>query len=643
LGATASAPRYFSVFSLGNTTFNPQIGINANYGFTSVPSGTGTWTLTIYSGSTAVRTITGSGVKGSPVWNGQDGGGASLPPGNYTYAVDCTAGGSTASPLRGRVTLSTTLQFAVNNLAVAPAFFSPNADGVQDTTTISGVCTFDGASWSLTVRNSGGTSVHTASGAANPNISYTWNGGTRGNGIYTLELVVTDGSASVTYSPTATLDKTLPVATITAPTGPTLSNITQSGSSNVNVIGSSTDTNFLSWALEYGPGAAPGSWTSLATGTSPISSGTFASWATLLIANGQYTLRLTSNDKAGNKATATRTMSIGNFNVTGGSQPLNPTTGGTVSFTSIVPNLSPTTVSETLEIRKSQGTTVKTLWSGARTPGSYVDVWDGKLNPTTYTATGVYTAVATATAGASSMTWNPGPVSTADTTPLIFEDFGWSWPIDFWPFNNKPLPLNYTLPSVWNPPRPTRVWILFTPQPLTVWNHGMARLSMCSTPGNFCYPAGEYQMTGPRTVLWNGLDSTRTVRTDITAAVIMAIHEKADGNVIQVGGSEPGIAGLQLTPTLFRPGNGNLQISFGASTFQSGTLSGTITIERLDVIGALRTITIPSQAPGSKSFLWDGRTDSGLQLAEGRYLVTVSISDVLGSVKKEQRLITIAY
>lgn len=242
------------------------------------------------------------------------------------------------------------------------------------------------------------------------------------------------------------------------------------------------------------------------------------------------------------------------------------------------------------------------------------------------------------------MTWDPPPAPVNDTGPLAFEQFSWGWtgPVDFWPFNNKPLDLTYAVPN-WPPPRPMRVWLLFTPNAGSVWITGVARISMCSTPGNFCFLSGVYRNPGQHTFRWLGLDPSRALRTDITAIVLMGTSEASDGNIIYVSGSEPVISNLQATPALFRPGNGNLVFSFGASAFQSGTVSGTIVVERLDVAGALKTIVIPSQPGGALSLQWDGKSDGGILVAEGRYLVTVSLTDSLGSAATAQTIVTIAY
>ena len=43
--------------------------------------------------------------------------------------------------------MDSTKQLAVSNLAVSQLYFSPNGDGVKDTTTLTGGISFDDASW----------------------------------------------------------------------------------------------------------------------------------------------------------------------------------------------------------------------------------------------------------------------------------------------------------------------------------------------------------------------------------------------------------------------------------------------------------------------------------------------------------------
>jgi flagellar hook assembly protein FlgD len=312
----------------------------------------------------------------------------------------------------------------------------------------------------------------------------------------------------------------------------------------------------------------------------------------------------------------------------------------TASYTSIVPF----TLTETLTIKDGSGTTVRTLFNGSRSAGTYNDTWDGKNASGAWVPVGTYSAVATAVSGASSMTWNPAPASFNDNTPFCGYTADWFaiGPLpNFWPFANQPLALTYSLSSN-GTPRPFRTWFLFTPNWTSVRYYGSARLSMCSTPGNFCAPAGDYHGQGTFTQYYLGYDPTRTLRTDITTAVEMTFCELDTGNVVRVDGTAPAIANLAVTPSYFRPGFGVIQIAFDLTTFQNAAVSVTAIVERADAVGTVKTITATGQAVGHITLSWDGRSDSGYLLAEGPYLITIKVTDPVGSVTTQQALITIA-
>ena len=184
---------------------------------------------------------------------------------------------------------------------------------------------------------------------------------------------------------------------------------------------------------------------------------------------------------------------------------------------------------------------------------------------------------------------------------------------------------------------------MFTPDYMSVYIYGVAKISWCGHTGNFCVPAGQYQRPGTYTVPWIGLDGTRTLRPDVQAIVLMVTSEGSDNGVISVTGSEPRITNLSMKPSYFRPGFGSLQVSYNLTTFRDGTVTMVASIERLNFAGAVKTIRLSSQPPGAITFQWDGRTDSGVQVAEGTYLVTITVTDPLGSVATQQALMTIAY
>jgi flagellar hook assembly protein FlgD len=635
LAAAGSSPQYITAFSLANLTFNPTIGINANFSFTTTQSGS--WTLTVTnSSSQVVRTITGTGTTGVPGWDGKNGSAVLQPNGVYTYQVTSVAGANTASPASGRVTLDTTKQLTLTSVVLAPAFLSPNADGAQDTATISAVSSFDGASWTLSIKNSGGTIVRSASGSANPNISYAWDGknasaAVQPDGIYTFLLTVTDGTASTSASPAVTLDDTLPAATITVPTGSqTLSNVYQTGSAVVNVTGTATDTNFNTWSVDYGAGPAPSSWTSLATGTAAVSSGTFVAWNTLTLANGAFTVRLLVRDQAGNSKTATKTVTVGNFSVSKNTTQFNGGTSGTVTYTSIVPF----TLTETLSIKNQSGLTVRTLVSAvSRGAGTYTDVWNGKNGSSVLQPDGGYFDVANVTAGASSMTWDLTNQFVGGGFAFSQDSFFYNLP-PFMPYNNIPLNLVPQVLTVTG-----RQYWLFVAD-LAVLNPESPAL--CNQPPSFCTTNGDYRATNG-TFQYSGTDRSGKFRPDIIACVLMNDLNSFSKNAVVLYGTMPSVTNVTASPSLFSPRGGAQKIAFDVATFQNQTTTVTITLKNQESLTVLRTLTLSSQTPGHVTTTWDGKAGNGMWVAPGGYVVEVTAADSLGNAAGARMLTTVSY
>lgn len=104
------------------------------------------------------------------------------------------------------------------------------------------------------------------------------------------------------------VDTTPPTSAITDPTA----NAYIGGSKAI--IGTATDTNFQRYDLEYGAGASPTIW--YAIGTNPhtvaVSNGTLDTWDTTTVSDGQYTIRVTTTDLAGNTSSASVTVTVDN-------------------------------------------------------------------------------------------------------------------------------------------------------------------------------------------------------------------------------------------------------------------------------------------------------------------------------------------
>ncbi|WP_455383603.1 FlgD immunoglobulin-like domain containing protein [Salinispira pacifica] len=111
------------------------------------------------------------------VWNGTDDSGSRVPDGTYTYTLETVdAAGNSGSSQPVTVTIDT--RPTPLSLSANPLYFSPNGDGVSDTTTLSpdvglneGIERFD-----LTITNGAGNTVRSFSGSGTVPATFTWDG-----------------------------------------------------------------------------------------------------------------------------------------------------------------------------------------------------------------------------------------------------------------------------------------------------------------------------------------------------------------------------------------------------------------------------------------------------------------------------------
>ncbi len=618
---------YFASASLGNRTFNPTIGINASLGFTA--SQPGSWTATVLNASnTVLRTFSGTGATGGVQWDGRDEGGALQPNATYTYQLDSVAAGPIqAAPARGRIVLDTTRAFTLTGVAVTPAFFSPNGDGVQDTTTVSGTISFDGATWTVNVLNSVGDTVRSSPGTG-PALSFLWDGknvsaAVQPDGLYTFSLSAIDGGASAIASAPVTLDNTPPAAVVSAPTpAQLLSNFYRGGLLDLSVTGTATDTNLNNWSVDYGSGASPTSWTSLATGTAPVSNATLVTWQTGSIANGVYTVRLQVWDKAGNRSGVANTVTIGNFKVSQNVQESNVGAGGTVAYTSDVPF----PLTETFVVKNQQGQVVRALANGQRAAGSYADPWNGRNDAGALVPDGPYFYVATVTDGTNSLTWDltnqyvPPDNLTKDSQGTQSFD----------PFNNRPMTYTY------NFGHPSLVTIV------AFNSKTLAGQTCAQLTGGVCISDNRYEESGWHTVTWAGVDASGVYRAEgFDTATITSNLDHFSKNAVVLFGTKPTVQNVAINPPVFAPLFATPVVSFDLGTYQNQPVTVTITFLNQTSVSTLRTITLPNQAPAHVTVPWDGRADNGMFVAPASYTITVTATDSIGNQAQGQILATV--
>jgi flagellar hook assembly protein FlgD len=626
-----ASAHYFTTFTQANRTFNPAIAVN-----TTVTGGTatsGTWTTKIInSGGATVRTFTGTGASGTSIWNGKNDASVDQPDGSYFYQLESVSGANVAANARGVRILDRTKQLTVTGYAALPAFFSPNGDGAQDTTAIGGTNSFDDTVLTLTIKNSGGATVRTA----NPTgmiFSYSWNGKngsgvTQPDGVYTYDILATNGTASATSSTTGTLDRTLPGATVSAPTsGQVLSNVYTNGVTDVAITGSASDINLLDWTVGWGVGSTPSSYTDLATGTAGVTNGTFATWPTWLQVNGQYAVRLTVRDKAGNQRQVVVPNTIGHFRTThfGNQRQVNGGANETITYQSIIPF----PLTETLVIKNEAGQVVRTLVNGvARAAGTYSDVWNVRNGSGVLVADGPYFHVGTVTNGTNTLIH--------DQTPIYWNDgFHYNdglplWNVTWDPFNNQPLNVN------WNLSGPGRVTIAISTASQGLGNH-------CNPP-QYCLIQEVYWQTGPDSFQWAGLDANNDYRGDVKGLAAIIRTKFFSKNAVVVFGSKPKVTNVRVTPAIYGPATGTTQsIQYNLATYLNEQATVTITLMNLKSKSILRTLNTGLQSPGLRTATWNGRADNGEWVAPGAYAVTVTATDPRGYPAKGQILTTLQY
>jgi flagellar hook assembly protein FlgD len=633
LRASPTTPEYLASAQMIDKVFNPTIGINFVLSFTSSLSGS--WQFDVLnSGSSVVRTITGSGSSANVAWNGRDNSSTLLSDGIYSFRTQTTdSNNNTSASATGFMTLDSTKQLAITSISLTPVFFSPNNDGIQENSALSASFNFDQPSWTLNIRNSSNTIVRTETGGGYA-MAFSWDGtdhvgGTvQPEGLYTFELIVTDGTAQVSdNTKSTTLDITLPNALISTPAdSATLSNVYQSESTDVLVTGTANDdlnvnfNNFNNWDLYRGSGANPSSWTSITSGTTAVQSGTFASWATGSLANGIYTLRLRVWDKAGNLTTRTRTITIGNFSISQNVKQANAASGQTVTYTSIVPF----DLNEIIDIKNEQGLTVRNLVVNLpRTANTYPDQWDGKNNAGNIVPDGGYFYTATVSVPGYTMDWN---LSDQYVDAYTISDHPSLSAFDLF----AGVPLQYSYDTT----QPSQVSIIHAPSTSIAPN--------CAAP-QYCSVISRYEPSGSHSGSWAGVDSTGAFRPDLDCMGAYATQETFSKNAVVIYGTRPTLTNLSITPLLFTPINGSQTVEFDVGAYQSLACDITVAFINQSSVSALRTITLSQHAVGHVSVSWDGRAGNGDLVAPGFYTVTVTVTDHLGSTVDSQVISTIEY
>ena len=322
--------------------------------------------IRIARGTTAVATAATLGT-----WNT-----SSLSQGIYTLRLRTT--GADSAAVEERVTLAL---LELGAVAVSPGHFSPNGDGRRDEVTASATATARGA-WTAQVRNAAGTVLRSYSGTGSrPRV--VWDGrntaGTlQSEGTYTVALGMgVDVGKALEATGTVTLDVTPPQAVITAP----------AANSSVldydeTITGTASDLHFASYELRSS--AAGRTVVVLKSGTTAVVAGTLGTLTDSVIApryvdGPSHTLELFVEDRAGNRATTTRTLRFDRIHLSGLSvvpQTIDPEQDETVRIAYRLSH--PATVTVQMVADRMGGPTVTLVENQSASPGSLTTTWNGK-------------------------------------------------------------------------------------------------------------------------------------------------------------------------------------------------------------------------------------------------------------------------
>lgn len=415
----------------------------------------------------------------------------------------------------------------------------------------------------------------------------------------------------------------------------TLSNVYVNGGTSFNVTGTATGSPLNNWTLDYGSGTAPSTWTTISTGTTPVTNGLLGAWNTkpsgTLLGNGTYTIRLRVWNTTGNPAQALVTVFLKHFKASQNVMEFNGFSGSTVTYTSTVPF----TLTETLEIRNQSGQLVRTIVSAVqRTESTYNDLWNGRNDANQLLPDGAYFYKAIVTTGTYTMTW--------DLTNEFVSTICSGSSITYTPFDPYD---NVNLTFTYNYTTPRRITVRFyncNQYPFTVG----CNQANCSAA--YSYVLDKYVESGPHTIRWAGVDPTGAFRRELQFGKYFGRQDAFSKNAVVLFGSKPVITNPRADPPVFNPAREMQEISFdlAVSNYQSQLANITISVynQNTSPPSILKTIST-SLGGGHIGISWNGKDDTNqFWLAPGYYLLRVRVLDsIIGNEITEDILTTIRY
>ena len=150
--------------------------------------------------------------------------------------------------------------------------------------------------------------IHQGSSRVNDNLLGSWDTQKQQDGLYSLRLSASNSKGYLNSQQIiVTVDNSLPVALISSP-GPEWI-----ASQQVQIRGTASDDNFQQYRLEYEERSNPASWSIIgATSSQAVEKDILQLWRTGGLDDGQYQLRLTVTDQAGNQTQTIQTLTLDN-------------------------------------------------------------------------------------------------------------------------------------------------------------------------------------------------------------------------------------------------------------------------------------------------------------------------------------------
>lgn len=530
--------------------------------------------------------------------------------------------------------------------------FSPNGDGVKDTTTMSAQMTSTSSvRWWLNIVNASSVVVRSTGDVGN-SVAYTWDGRDSGavvqpDGAYRFDLIDRETS-SVIGSATVVLDNTLPLADIVSPAqNAVLSNIRQNGATVVSVTGRATDANFTQWQLQRVGGGQ--STVTLASGTSPVSPGsTLLWWETATTPGASYDLRLTVHDAAGNQAILNRAVQVGHFTASQNFNQMSVADGESITYSWSVP---PFPITGNLLISDNTGATVRTH---QLVPGQNSFVWNGSRDGGGTVGNGTYIYKIVVSDGTATYTWNDfSPRSGSSTQfpyPYCRNTAGTfvacnSTGFDFDPYTNKPLRIGFCVGSDQNPPCSATAHRQTGGVPALVTvkvSSGTETTAWCDLD---CI-SYEFRASGFNELVWYGqnLGSDYVANKPYLTAIRQS--DQVPRNLTVVHRSTPTINSMTFTPYVFNPSYQVQRYTIDVTTGGAAT----ITLElRNSLSGSiLRTITQSIAGSGIHIIDWDGKSGSfgnegPMFVTPGLYEATITVREAGGGQARITPLTHVQY